>query len=96
MNSHDDLQHEEDVKEDYSGSQDQVSIYSFSLFFCICQLVYKFLTPDKSRSDLNRTEYVGKAFLSTQIGNIINYIICPPTEKADVSHYLMNLHILLS
>lgn len=65
MNSHDDLQHEEDVKEDYSGSQDQVSIYSFSLFFCSCQLVYKFLTPDKSRRDLNRTEYVGKAFLST-------------------------------
>lgn len=33
MNSQDDLQHEEDIKEDYSGSQNQVSIYSFSLFF---------------------------------------------------------------
>lgn len=33
MNSQEDLQHEEDVKEDYSGSQNQVSIYSFSLFF---------------------------------------------------------------
>lgn len=71
MNGHDDLQHEEDVKEDYSGSQDQVSICSFSLFFCICQLwalsqlVCKYLTPDKSWRDLNRTEFVGKAFLST-------------------------------